>query len=95
MCQYFYLFSIYKWGKDTFKCVNDTLIERVQGTIVCVQDTAVYVSRARLYMCPGHNHRTRLTNVTETHFNQTIVGGAKKSQIRVISRVRAQEVRIA
>ena len=24
-------------------------------------------------MCPGHNHRTRLANVTETHFNQTIV----------------------
>ena len=24
-------------------------------------------------MCPGHNHRTRLPNVTETHFNQTIV----------------------
>ena len=40
---------------------------------ICVQDTAVYVFRARLYMCPGHNHRTRLANVTETHFNQTIV----------------------
>ena len=25
-------------------------------------------------MCPGHNHRTRLANVTEAHFNQTIVG---------------------
>ena len=41
---------------------------------ICVQDTAIYVSRARLYMCPGHNHRRRLANVTETHFNQTIVG---------------------
>ena len=40
---------------------------------ICVQGTAVYVSRARLYMCPGHNYRTRLANVTETHFNQTIV----------------------
>ena len=42
---------------------------------ICVQGTVVYVSRARLYMCPGHNHRTRLANLTETHFNQTIVGG--------------------
>ena len=66
MCQYFCLLSIYKWGKDTFKCVNDTLVERVQGTIV-------YVSRTRLYMCQGHNHRTRLAGVTETHFNKTIV----------------------
>ena len=49
------------------------LIERVQGTIVCVQDTVVYVPRARLYMCLGHNHRTHLANVTETHFNQAIV----------------------
>ena len=57
--QYFCLFSIYKWGNDTFKCVKDMLIEHVQGTIV-------YVPRARLYMCPGHNHRTRLANVTET-----------------------------
>ena len=54
MRQYFCLFSIYKLGKNTFKCVKDTLIERVQGTIVCVQDavvcvqgTAVYVSRAQ------------------------------------------------
>ena len=24
-------------------------------------------------MCRGHNHRTHLANVTEIHFNQTIV----------------------
>ena len=46
----FLSFSIYKWGKDTFKCVNDTLIERVQGTIVCVQDTAVYVQGTAVYV---------------------------------------------
>ena len=40
---------------------------------LCVQDTVVYVPRARLYMCPGHNHRKRLAIVTETRFNQTIV----------------------
>ena len=84
----FVLFSYINEVK-TFKCIEDTLIECVQGTIVyvsrtrlytcprhnciCVQDTVVYVPRARLYMCPGHNHRTRIANVTEAHFNQTIV----------------------
>ena len=81
MSIFFVFFPYINGVRHIFKCVNDTLIERVndtliervQGTIVCVQGTAVCVSRARLYTCPGHDHRTRLANVTETHFNQTIV----------------------
>ena len=56
MCQYFCLFSVYKWGKDTFKCVNDTLLERVQGTIVCVRDTAVCVQGTAIYVSRAQSH---------------------------------------
>ena len=53
---------------------------------ICIRDTVVYVPRARLYMCLGHNHRTRLANVTETHFNQTIVHRRALTVVCVLSR---------